>query len=90
MPTMSLVRLADFVTRSDVRVEVLGDLSRGPKTPTELASLHSEHVSHVCRALAELKAQGLVESAQREANRRYYKVTQKGLELSGSIAHSIK
>jgi DNA-binding PadR family transcriptional regulator len=87
---MSLMRLADFVTRSDVRVEVLGDLSKGPKTPTELASLHSEHVSHVCRALAELKAQGLVETALKSSNRKYYKATQIGLELNSSIAHTPK
>ena len=87
---MSLIRLADFVTRSDVRVEVLGDLSKGPKTPTELASLHSEHVSHVCRALAELRAQGLVETALKSSNRKYYKVTQIGLELNNSIVRTPK
>jgi DNA-binding PadR family transcriptional regulator len=87
---MSLIRLADFVTRSDVRVEVLGDLSKGPKTPTELATLHSEHVSHVCRALAELKAQGLVETALRSSNRKYYKATQIGLELNSSIVQKPK
>jgi DNA-binding PadR family transcriptional regulator len=87
---MPQVRLTSFVTRSDVRLEVLEELSKGPKTPTELATFHREHVSHVCRALAELKAQGLVEPALRASTRRYYRVTQKGLELSNTIAHSPK
>ena len=82
--------LADFVARSEVRAEILEDLSKGPKTPTELASLHSEHVSHVSRALAELRAQGLVEPAGESPHRRPYKATRRGLELSMMLLHAIK
>ena len=87
---MPQVRLSSFVTRSEVRLEVLEELAKGPMTPTELASTHSEHVSHVCRALAELKAQGLVEPALRASTRRYYRVTQKGMELSNAMTHTPK
>lgn len=82
--------LADFVARSEVRVEILEALSKGPKTPTELASLHSEHVSHVSRALAELRAQGLVEPTSVSSHRKPYKATQRGMELSLSLMHLAK
>ncbi len=82
--------VADFVARSEVRVEILSTLTRGPKTPTELASLHSEHVSHISRALAELKAQGLVEPTQETSHRKPYRATQRGLELSMTLMRLAK
>ena len=87
---MSVSGLADFVTRSGVRAQIMKTLSEGPKTPTELASLHSEHVSHVSRALAELRAQGLVEPAAESSHRRPYKATQRGMELSLTLMRMVK
>lgn len=87
---MSLNGLGAFVERSGVRAKVLGDLSKGPKTPSELAHIENEHLSHVSRALSELRAQGLVESSPRKSRERYYRTTQRGLELSGMLMRTVK
>jgi len=75
-------RLAAFVSSSEVRSKVLLDLSKGPMTPTELASIERKHVSHVSRALAELRAEGLVEPVWTSSRERYYRATNRGLSLS--------
>ncbi len=87
---MSFNGSGPFVGRSAVRSKILTDLSTGPKTPTELASLEHEHLSHVSRALAELKAQGLVRPMPGTSRQRYYRTTQKGFELCTSVAHIAK
>ena len=87
---MSLTGQTAFVARSGVRAKVLGDLSKGPKTPSELARIESEHLSHVSRALAELRAQGLVESFSQSSKQKFYKTTQRGLELSGALLRMTK
>lgn len=87
---MSLDGLGAVAVRSAVRVKVLKDLERGPKTPTELASLENEHLSHVCRALAQLQAQGLVISMPKYSKQRYYRTTERGLELCGAVIHAPK
>lgn len=69
----------DFVASSLVRRKLLEHLTKGPLTPTELASMEQKHVSHVSRALAELKAQGLVESMSSHSRERYYRATYQGL-----------
>jgi len=75
-------RLTMFVSKSEVRSKVLIHLSRGPMTPTELASVESKHVSHVSRALAELCAEGLVEPVSTSSRERYYRATNRGLTLA--------
>jgi len=75
-------RLVMFVSSSEVRSKVLIDLSKGPMTPTELASAERKHVSHVSRALAELRAEGLVEPVWTSSRVRYYRATDRGLSLS--------
>jgi len=75
-------RLATFVTSSEVRSKVLVELSKGPKTTTELASLEGKHVSHVSRALAELRAEGLVEPFWTSSRSIYYRATDEGVSLS--------
>lgn len=87
---MSLNGLADFVVRSEVRAKVLEDLLKGPKTPTELAHIENAHISHISRTLAELKAQGLVTPMARSSRERYYKTTQRGLELSNFVMRMVK
>ena len=75
-------RLTTFVSKSEVRSKVLVDLSRGPMTPTELASIENKHVSHVSRALAELCAEGLVEPISTSSRERYYRATDRGLTFA--------
>jgi DNA-binding transcriptional ArsR family regulator len=87
---MSFARIGAFVGRSTVRVKILEDLSKGPKTPTELAYLENEHLSHVSRALAELRAQGLVTPMPKSSRQRYYKTTQRGYELYAMVMHMAK
>ena len=60
-----------FVSKSEVRSHILEDVLRGPRTPSELASMENKHVSHVSRALRELQALGLVESVQGDPGERY-------------------
>jgi DNA-binding transcriptional regulator GbsR (MarR family) len=83
-------RLTMFVSRSEVRSKVLIHLSRGPMTPTELASIEKKHVSHVSRALAELRAEGLVEPIWTSSREKYYRATNRGLTLSYQFINLLK
>jgi DNA-binding transcriptional regulator GbsR (MarR family) len=83
-------RLTAFVSKSEVRSKVLIQLSRGPMTPTELASIEKKHVSHVSRALAELRAEGLVEPIWTSSRERYYRATDRGLILSYQFINLLK
>jgi len=75
-------RLTVFVSKSEVRTKVLADLTKGPMTPTELASIEGKHVSHVSRALAELRAEGLVEPILTSSKTRYYRATDRGILIT--------
>ena len=83
-------RLVAFVSSSEVRVKVLADLSKGPMTTTELASMEKKHVSHVSRALAELRAEGLVEPVWTTSRERYYRATSRGLMLNIRFLQMLK
>lgn len=61
-----------------MRKAVLSLLVGAPKTPSELATLGSKHVSHVSRALTELRVRGLVEYSDEGSRERYYKATEQG------------
>ena len=79
---MSLgIEATKFVTSSEVRLRLLGHLSKEAMTPTALASIEKKHVSHVSRALAELRAQGLVTPILAQSRERYYRATQHGERL---------
>ena len=67
-----------FVERSELRKTLLSLLVGAPKTPSELASMQSKHVSHVSRALTELRARGLVEYSDVGSRERYYRATREG------------
>ncbi len=82
--------LTKAVSGSEVRTKLLGHLTKAPMTPTELASIENKHVSHVSRALAELKAQGLVEPVFQESREKYYKATHNGLSLYITILSASK
>jgi len=79
-----------YVAGSSVRSRLLGHLVLGPKTPTELASIENKHVSHVSRALAELKERGLVEQLSTESRERYYRATTQGMGVYTSMIKTIK
>jgi DNA-binding transcriptional regulator GbsR (MarR family) len=59
-------------------------------TPTELASIEKKHVSHVSRALAELRAEGLVEPIWTSSREKYYRATARGLSLSYQFISRLK
>ena len=59
-------------------------------TPTELASLENKHVSHVSRALAELRAQGLIEPVSNLSRERKYRATIQGLTVCASLVKLAK
>jgi DNA-binding MarR family transcriptional regulator len=58
----------------------------GPKSPSQLASIEKKHVSHVSRALAEMKSRGLVEYWRTDSRERYYRVTTQGYFVYGLVA----
>ncbi len=78
MSLSGIGRVVSFVSRSEVRSQVLVDISKAPRTPSELASLQNKHVSHVSRALAELRQQGLVEPIFTNSREKYYRATDRG------------
>lgn len=67
-----------FVERSEMRKSLLEHLVGTPRTPSELASIERKHVSHVSRALSELRSHGLVEYSDAGSRERYYKATPQG------------
>ncbi|HEV2137335.1 MAG TPA: winged helix-turn-helix domain-containing protein [Nitrososphaerales archaeon] len=79
-----------FVSSSTVRSRLLEHLVSGPKTPTELASMDGKHVSHVSRALAELKERGLVEQMSSASRERYYKATSQGMSIYTTMLKNMK
>ena len=79
-----------FVSSSTVRSRLLEHLVGGPKTPTELALMDGKHVSHVSRALAELKEWGLVEQMSSASRERYYKATSQGMSIYSTMLKNIK
>jgi DNA-binding MarR family transcriptional regulator len=90
MPSVGSGVLTTFVTSSSVRVKLLGDLTKAPLTPTELASLENKHISHVSRALAELRAQGLIEPIPNQSRERRYRATMQGLTIYASLLKMVK
>ena len=72
---------AAFVSGSSVRSTLLGHLIAGPKTPTELALIEKKHVSHISRALSELRERGLVEQMSSQSRERYYRATGQGMSV---------
>ena len=85
-----LARSATFVSSSSVRSKLLEELVSGPKTPTELASTQGKHVSHVSRALAELRERGLVEQMSSASRERYYRATSQGMTIYTAMIKTMK
>lgn len=71
-----------YVISSDHRTLVLGRLSEGPATPTQIAADVDLAATHVSRALNSLRERDLVELLVPEERRkgRVYGITEKGSE----------
>ncbi|MDG6909931.1 MAG: winged helix-turn-helix transcriptional regulator [Nitrososphaerota archaeon] len=75
-----------FVQGSSVRSKLLQRLAFSPHTPTELATMESKHISHVSRALVELKDWGLVAASPSGSREHYYKITTQGYAIAAAIS----
>lgn len=78
------------MSSSSVRLKLLFHLITGPKSPSQLATIERKHVSHVSRALAELRSRGLVEYAASGSREHYYKVTNEGYAVLVAITRVMK
>jgi DNA-binding transcriptional ArsR family regulator len=85
-----LATIPSTVASSGVRFKLLSYLVSTPRTPTELASLEKKHVSHVSRALSELRTMGLVESMETGSRERVYRSTDRGYLLFLMISRSTR
>jgi predicted transcriptional regulator len=79
-------RLVKFIGSSTVRRGLLERLVKGPLTPTELATLENKHVSHVSRALREMKDYGLVAPMRGSSKEKYYRMTTPGYLAFAALA----
>lgn len=61
-----------------MRYRLLSLVAVRPRTPTELAGLEGKHVSHVSRALGELRGMGLVERIPSGSRETFYTTTDRG------------
>ncbi|HUH82414.1 MAG TPA: hypothetical protein VLX33_00890 [Nitrososphaerales archaeon] len=75
-----------YVEGSTVRSKLLQRLASRPHTPTELAAIESKHISHVSRALIELKDWGLVYTTDSGSREHYYKITSQGYAIAAAIS----
>jgi len=75
-----------YVQGSTVRSKLLQRLASRPHTPTELATIESKHISHVSRALIELKDWGLVDATKSGSREHYYKITSQGYAIAAAIS----
>lgn len=71
-----------FVLSSKYRKEVLKQLTVGPATTSQIANRRDLSISHVSRALGQLREQDLVELLVSEERRkgRVYRITDRGSE----------
>lgn len=71
--------LLSFI-QGKVRQAALLALRSGPKTPSRIAEETDEHLSHISRALREMREKGLVECmTPRQSKNRIYRITEKGM-----------
>ncbi len=75
--------LIGFVISSDYRVTVLRRLDDDPATPSRIADEGAVAITHVSRALKELRERGLVELLVPEERRkgRVYGITEQGRRI---------
>jgi len=73
---------------STVRLGLLKNLTTGPKSPSQLATIEKRHVSHVSRALSELRARGIVEQMPRESRETFYRLTTQGYVVYTALSRT--
>jgi DNA-binding MarR family transcriptional regulator len=86
----SLPNSAEFVSSSNVRLKLLFHLIAGPKSPSQLANIEKKHVSHVSRALKEMRSRGLVEYYRTDSREHYYRVTSQGYAVFAIVTRVMK
>lgn len=72
-----------YIISSQYRVVVLGQLAQGPSTPSRLASNSENAISHISRALGELRRRSLIELlvSEQQKKGRVYGITEDGEKL---------
>ena len=75
-----------YVGGSAIRSKLLQRLASKPHTPTELATIESKHISHVSRALVELRDWGLVSTTETGSREHFYRITSQGYAVAAAIA----
>jgi predicted transcriptional regulator len=88
MRAQGITASTKYVNSSRVRLGLLFNLISGPKSPSQLATMEKRHVSHVSRALSELRAKGIVESMPRTSRETLYRLTSQGYVIYISLAHA--
>jgi len=74
------------VHSSKIKKRVLELLSSNPKTPIMLKSLTKYHISHISRALFELKELGLILCKNPNSRKgKFYDITEKGILILNKI-----
>lgn len=74
---------------SMARLKLLQYLVIRPRTPTELSTLESKHLSQVSRTLGELRRMGLVELAEVRSREKYYRPTRDGYLLYAIVSKRV-
>ena len=64
----------------------LKELMNGPRTPGMISKSSGKNLSHISRALKELRKKGLAECKNpKSAKNRFYQITKKGEELWATV-----
>jgi predicted transcriptional regulator len=69
---------AAYVLASKYRQSVVESLKQSPTTPTEIADQNSVQISHISRALGELREKELVQSHSGGSRTKLYTLTDNG------------
>lgn len=81
-----MLNLKIFVSRSEIRKNILNELSKSPDIAKFLEKKLNKHMSAISRTLLELNEKGLVECLNPEDDRfRKYKITELGLKVLKEI-----
>jgi len=75
------IDLLAFIKDGSYRLEVLEELNKSPKMPSELAETLDTHRSSISRILQKLEEKGLIKSSKREGRTIIYVLTDKGEKL---------
>jgi predicted transcriptional regulator len=88
LASTSSAATAEFVMNSTVRLGLLRNLITGPKSPSQLATIEKRHVSHVSRALSELRSRGIVEQMPGASRETLYRLTTQGYVVYTALSRA--